>query len=128
MYTFGSWLEFPAFKGRHFSLKVLNSPQVMHHVPFVKTLTYLHCMAEPKIISIEVIGSSGQESLRLRALEVGGRRKDEMCSILSKELLTTKVPLTFVSTRDTTKQIISMTSVSVMFALRSCETDYLTKK
>ena len=79
-------------------------------------------MAEPKIISIEVIGSSGQESPRLRALEVGGRRKDEMCSILSKELLTTKVPLTFVSTRDTTKQIISMTSVSVMFALRSCET------
>ena len=60
MYTVnevGCLLEFPAFKGRHFSLKVLNSPQVMHHEPFVKTLTYLCCMAEPKIISMAELRS-----------------------------------------------------------------------
>ena len=56
MYTFGSSLEFPAFEGRHFSLKVLNSPQVMHHVPFVKNLkgtqpSNLHDLSECNVCS-----------------------------------------------------------------------------
>ena len=144
MYTVnevGCLLEFPAFKGRHFSLKVLNSPQVMHHEPFVKTVNIfvLHGWTKDNINGwIEVIGSSGQESLRLRARALSEstrswwkeKRWNVYCTTLSKVLLTAKVPLTFVSTRTKVrhKQTISMILVSDDFALRSCETDYLTKK